>query len=141
MAEDNNRTTAPPDFVSAWRDWLGTTEQQWNEFLGQAMGTEEFAAGLGQNLDVFLHIQRVMNETMGSYLTTLNVPTRTDVLELGERLVGIDARIAALEAQLSQVLHALGELAAARGDAPPARPARTRRPPTDSAAETSQPNP
>ncbi|MDA1004587.1 MAG: hypothetical protein O3B31_14780 [Chloroflexi bacterium] len=96
------------------------------------MGTEEFTAGLGQNLDVFLHIQRVMNEAMGSYLTTMNVPTRTDVLELGERLVGIDSRMAAIEAQLSQALHALGQLTGADGAKP--RPARTRRAPAPAAA-------
>lgn len=57
MPEGDARNSHTIDLVSAWRDWLGTTEKQWNDFLGQAMGTEEFAAGLGQNLDVFLHIQ------------------------------------------------------------------------------------
>lgn len=79
-----------------------------------------------------------MNEAMGSYLTTINVPTRTDVLELGERLVGIDSRMAAIEAQLSQALHALGRLTGA--DAAKPRPARTRRAPAPpTAAKPAEP--
>lgn len=130
MPENNDRPPSPPDPVAAWRQWVDTTEKQWNDLLGEAMGTEEFAAGLGQNLDVFLHIQRVMNETMGSYLSAVNVPTRTDVLGLGERLVGVEARLAAIEAQLALALNALGQISAGAGTTP-ARPARTRRPPAD----------
>jgi polyhydroxyalkanoic acid synthase PhaR subunit len=130
MPEGNAGPSPSADLMGAWRDWLTTTEQQWNELLGQTMGTEGFAAGLGQNLDVFLHIQRVMNETMGGYLTTMNVPTRTDVLELGERLIGVESRLAAIEAQLSHALNALGRLTA-DASMTPARPARTRRPPAD----------
>ena len=89
-----------PDLSGAWRDWLGQSERQWNEFFNQMMGTEEFSQGLGRNLDVFLHFQRTMSEAMGTYFTALNIPTRNDVLELGERLLAIENRLAAIEAGL-----------------------------------------
>jgi len=118
--------TAAPDFSEAWRQWATQSERQWNEFFNQMMGTEEFSQSLGRNLDVFLHFQKTMNEAMGSFFTAMNVPTRTDVLALGDRMLAIENRLAALEAQLSAAL-----AAAPSNDAraKPARPKRTKRPP------------
>ncbi len=117
--------TAAPDFSEAWRQWATQSERQWNEFFNQMMGTEEFSQSLGRNLDVFLHFQKTMNEAMGSFFTAMNVPTRTDVLALGDRMLAIENRLAALEAQLSAALAA----APANGTNAKARPKRTRRPP------------
>ena len=118
--------TAAPDFSEAWRQWATQSERQWNEFFNQMMGTEEFSQSLGRNLDVFLHFQKTMNEAMGSFFTAMNVPTRTDVLALGDRMLAIENRLAALEAQLSAAL-AAGP--ASDTNAKPARPKRTKRPP------------
>ncbi len=118
--------TAAPDFSEAWRQWATQSERQWNEFFNQMMGTEEFSQSLGRNLDVFLHFQKTMNEAMGSFFTAMNVPTRTDVLALGDRMLAIENRLAALEAQLSAAL-AAGP--STNTNAKPARPKRTKRPP------------
>ena len=115
-----------PDFGAAWRDWLTQSERQWNAVFNQMMGTEEFSQGLGRNLDLFLHFQKTMNEAMGSYFMAINVPTRTDVLELGERLLAIENRIASIEAALV----ALNTPPAAHDDgAPSQKPRRTKQPP------------
>ena len=119
--------SAAPDFSEAWREWATQSERQWNEFFNQMMGTEEFSQSLGRNLDVFLHFQKTMNEAMGSFFTAMNVPTRTDVLALGDRMLAIENRLAALEAQLSA---ALAAVPSTNTNAKPARPKRTKRPPT-----------
>ena len=124
--------TSAPDFSEAWREWATQSERQWNEFFNQMMGTEEFSQSLGRNLDVFLHFQKTMNEAMGSFFTAMNVPTRTDVLALGDRMLAIENRLAALEAQLSAALAA----APANGTNSRARPKRTRRPPAAAEGET-----
>ena len=121
--------TSTPDFSEAWRDWATQSERQWNEFFNQMMSTEEFSQGLGRNLDVFLHFQKTMNEAMGSFFTAMNVPTRTDVLALGDRLLAIENRLAALEAQLSM---ALAASPASGASANQSRPKRTKRPPAAS---------
>lgn len=122
--------TAPPDptaaWSEAWRDWMTQSERQWNEFFNQMMGTEEFSQNMGRNLDVFLHFQKTMSEAMGPYLTAMNVPTRADVLALGDRLLGVENRLAAIEAQLS-TLQASVE-AGSPGAKNNAKPRRTRRP-------------
>ena len=84
--------TSPPDPSAIWREWMTQSERQWNEFFNQMMGTEEFSQGMGRNLDVFLHFQKTMSEAMGPYLTAMNVPTRTDVLALGDRLLAMENR-------------------------------------------------
>ena len=89
------------------------------------MSTEEFSQGLGRNLDLFLHFQKTMNETMGSVFTAMNVPTRTDVLALGDRLLAIENGLAALEAQIST---ALASGLAAGTNSGQAKPRRTRQP-------------
>ena len=117
--------TSIPDFSEAWRQWATQSERQWNEFFNQMMSTEEFSQGLGRNLDVFLHFQKTMNEAMGSVFTAMNVPTRTDVLALGDRLLAIENRLAAVEAQITM---ALASAPAGGANANQARPKRTRQP-------------
>ncbi len=118
-----------PDIAEAWRQWAMQSERQWNDFFNQMMGTEEFSQNLGRNLDVFLHFQKTMNEAMGSFFTAMNVPTRTDVLALGDRLLAIENRLAALEAQVAM---ALANAPAPGTNAASPRPKRTKRPPASS---------
>ena len=117
--------TTTPDPSAVWRDWMTQSERQWNEFFNQMMGTEEFSQNMGRNLDVFLHFQKTMSEAMGPYLTAMNVPTRTDVLALGDRLLAMENRLAAIEAQLS-VLQA--SIEQGTGGKTSAKPRRTKRP-------------
>jgi polyhydroxyalkanoic acid synthase PhaR subunit len=86
-----------PDPFAAWRDWLSTSERQWNSFLNQAMSTDEFGQAMGRMMDVYLGMQKNMNEVMGRYFTALNVPTRTDVLSLANRLSEIEERLGSIE--------------------------------------------
>lgn len=127
-------TTDIPDLSAAWREWATRSERQWNEFFNQIMGTEEFSRGLGRNLDVFLHFQKTMNEAMGSWYMTMNVPTRTDILALGDRLLAIENRLAAVEAQLAAAREGASASADAGGRP---RPRRTKRPDTPDASANS----
>lgn len=123
--------TSTPDYTEAWRQWASQSERQWNEFFNQMMSTEEFSQGLGRNLDVFLHFQKTMNEAMGSFFTAMNVPTRTDVLALGDRLLAIEDRLATIEAQLTTAVRS--DLAAS-ANTNQAKPRRTRKPPETKSA-------
>ena len=120
--------TAPPDPSAIWRDWMTQSERQWNEFFNQMMGTEEFSQSMGRNLDVFLHFQKTMSEAMGPYLTAMNVPTRTDVLALGDRLLAMENRLAAIEAHLSTLQTSIEN--GAPSSASNTKPRRTKRPAT-----------
>jgi len=115
------------DPFAMWRDWVANSERQWNGFLNNAMATDEFSQTMGRMMDVYLNVQKNMNEVMGRYLQTINVPTRNDILALGERLSQIEDRLSNIENGLRAAS------VVANRQAPPAaaavkKPARTKKP-------------
>jgi polyhydroxyalkanoic acid synthase PhaR subunit len=126
VADPAPAPTELPDPFAAWRDWVGQSERQWNTFLNEAMATEQFGQSVASVMDAYLGMQKTMNEAFGRYFTALNIPTRTDVLSLGDRLGQIEDRIASIEASL-RALISLGERRDSHLD-PIARPPRTRKP-------------
>jgi len=76
-----------------WRDWVAQSERQWNGFLNNAMATDEFSKGMGQFMDVYLNIQKSMNDVMGRYFTSINIPTRADLLQVADRMGGMEERL------------------------------------------------
>ncbi|HEV8573088.1 MAG TPA: hypothetical protein VGR43_00110 [Dehalococcoidia bacterium] len=130
MPENNTRTAdgAGAEAMELWRNWLTETERQWNSFFNEIMGRDSFGRVTGTYMEAYSVIQRALNQGMERYLNTFNLPTHSDVVELGERLHNIEERLASLEANLNN-------LAAASGIATSApvtqlRPRRTRRPRT-----------
>ena len=113
--------TATADPFEMWRDWVANSERQWNSFLNNAMATDEFSQAMGRMMDVYLNMQKNMNEVMGRYLQVINVPTRNDVMAIGERLSQIEGALARMS-----VPSASGT-AAPRATAVP-RPPRTKKP-------------
>ncbi len=85
------------DPLAMWRDWVANSERQWNGFLNNAMATDEFSQSMGRMMDVYLNVQKNMNEVMGRYLQMVNVPTREDILAVGERLSQIEDRLTRIE--------------------------------------------
>jgi polyhydroxyalkanoic acid synthase PhaR subunit len=114
------------DPFAAWRDWLDQTERQLNSYFNQIMGTEQYARFLGQFNDLSLNMQKSMNEAIGRYFASLNLPTREDLATLGQRLNAIEQRLAAIEqSNPSAALAASGTVSTAVTPRPP----RTRKPP------------
>ncbi len=110
-----------------WREWISQSERQWNAFFNEVMGTDQYTQAMSRFMDMYVHGQKSLGEAMGRYFTTLNVATRTDVLALGDRLVAIEERLAAIEAGL-RTAGSRDEGGATPAPSAP-RPARTRKPP------------
>lgn len=119
-------TTQLPDPMAMWRDWVATSERQWNQFLNSAMATDEFSQAMGRFMDVYLGMQKNMNEVMGKYLQAANLPTRDDVLGLGERLTALEERLIRMETMIAALAAANAPAAAETPEK--ARPPRTRKP-------------
>lgn len=125
MVEQPDRQ--PTDLLQIWRDWLTQTERQWNSFFNEVMGTDSFARTMGGYLQVYSGFQRLLAESTERYLSYLNVPTRSDLLDVGERLSALDQRLSRVEAKLDALAAGQpGGNQPATGAA--ARPRRTRRP-------------
>ena len=115
-----------PDPLAAWRAWLGQSEQQWNAFLNQAMGTDQYSQSVGRFMEFYATLQKNLTESMGRSLAALNMPTRADILALGDRLAMIEDRLAEIERALGRVA---GAGTGGGGEAAPVpRPPRTKQP-------------
>lgn len=119
-----------PDPFAVWRDWLSSSERQWNTFLNEAMATDEYGKAMGQAMDLFLNSQKQMGDVMGRYFSAMNVATRTDVLSVGTRLGDIDERLEGIENALKRLAPAEAAPAAATMAADVPRPPRTKQPKT-----------
>lgn len=127
MSSTPASTPEPIDPFQLWRDWLTQSERQWNEFFNQMMGTEEFGRAMGAMMDAYLNTQRTFSDAFGRYFSSINVPTRTDVLTLGNRLTEIEERLASIES----LLRGMAPAEPAEPPAPAPRPPRTKRPPEE----------
>lgn len=129
MAESNGRSNSPnSDVAELWRGWLTETERQLNGFFNEVMGTESFGRVAGNYMDGYAVVQRALNQGMERYLTTFNLPTHSDIMELGERLSTIEDRLSTIEANIKTFADKAGVQSEA--SVTQLRPRRTRKPRT-----------
>ncbi len=129
MPENSTRTDGGgTETMELWRNWLTETERQWNSFFSEVMGRDSFGRVAGSYMEFYSVVQRALNQGMERYLNTFNLPTHSDIVELGERLHNIEERLASLEANLNNLATATG--IATSAPVTQLRPRRTRRPRT-----------
>jgi len=118
------------DPLRLMRDWFVQSEKMWSDAMSEMMADERVAKTSGRFMQEALHTQRMFSESMGQYLSNMNMPSRTDILDLKDR-------ISQMEDSLNQVLVELRALRAGKATAeddpaPRKKPARTRKAPKKS---------
>jgi hypothetical protein len=103
------------DPLGLWRDMLTQWERGLNSVANQAMGSDEFSRAMHQVTSMSLRMQQSMGDAFGKSLQAMNLPSRSDVTAIAERLSRIEAR--------------LDEMAARPVAEPVAQVPRTRKPP------------
>ncbi|WP_299268916.1 poly(R)-hydroxyalkanoic acid synthase subunit PhaE [Halorientalis sp.] len=83
--------------------WL----QSANEAFKEVMGTSAFAAANGQLVEAMMDMQEEADEVTQDTIQQLGLPTRDDVMEVGERLVELERRQHAVEQKLDEILEEL----------------------------------
>jgi hypothetical protein len=84
---------------------------------------------MGRYMQEALHTHRMFSESMAQYLANLNLPSRQDVLDIGDRLGQVEDALASVQVELREL-----RMRMAQGIAPAAqqpgsvKPARTKRP-------------
>ncbi len=101
-------------------------ERNFDAFANQVMGTEAYSEAMNEMQKAQLNYQRGMHELMAQQLSSLNMPTREDIVELTELVRRIDRRVERIEEKL-----ALNDPPARAGN----RPARTKQPPQEGSDE------
>lgn len=113
----------PFDPVAAWADMVQKWEHEINSWSTKLTENEQFGAIIGQATKVQLVAQRAFGEQMETLLRNLNLPSKPQIDQIGERLDAIEDSIDRLRLAIEALA---GKAAPAAAAAP--EPRRTRKP-------------
>jgi polyhydroxyalkanoic acid synthase PhaR subunit len=122
--------TTPSDNAAAnpfelWKQIYEANERAWNSALEKAMASPNFAEAQGRLLESMLAAQKSVRDNTRTFLQAMNVPTREDIIHVGELISALEEKIDQLDDRLLAIE---ARLRAAGADAPAEdRPRRARR--------------
>lgn len=89
--------------------------ESWSKLMIDLVNSEAYSQATSQWLDTYLTLsqpfQRVIDATMTQVLTRLNMPLRSEVTSLAERLTNVEMRLDDMDAKLDDIQHAIQSLA------------------------------
>ncbi len=96
--------TNPFDPTGMFKSMRDAGMDTWSKLMIQLVNSEAYAQASATMLDAWLTssapFRKAIETTMTQVLTQLNMPTRSDVINLAERLTHIELRLDDLEAKL-----------------------------------------
>jgi hypothetical protein len=102
--------------LKSWTAMRDANLEALSKMLIDLVNSEAYSQATGQWLDTYLTLsqpfQRVLETTMTQVLTRLNMPVRTEMTSLAERLTNVEMRLDDLDAKLDDIQHAIQALAA-----------------------------
>jgi hypothetical protein len=121
MSNDSESTNLPDPFetmnslwetnLKNWKSMRDTSLDSWSKMMIDTANSDEYSHTTGQWLDTYLTLsqpfRRIIDLMMTQVLTGLNMPLRTDVTSLAERLTNIETRLDDQDAKLDDILGAL----------------------------------
>ena len=97
--------------LKAWKSMRDTSLESWSKMMIDTVNSEDYSQITGQWLDTYLTLsqpfRRIIDTMMTQVLTGLNMPMRTDVTSLAERLTNIETRLDDQDAKLDDILSAI----------------------------------
>ena len=98
----DSSSNRPPDPAETFRNLVTEWERGFDAMANKLMGTEEFSRSMNQLQDLQLSMQKRFNEAMAEQLSHFNIPSRDDILRLGEAVHALDKRVARVESMLAK---------------------------------------
>jgi len=89
-----------PDPGAFFREMLGQWENVANQFGSELMKSGEFARTVQGATSAGLRAQAVAKDAMSRALAAANMPSREDIVGLGERMGAIEERLSRIETLL-----------------------------------------
>src|SRR5436305_14703757 len=90
-----------------WESMRDTSLDSWSKAMIDTVNSDEYSRTTGQWLDTYLTLsqpfRRIIDLMMTQVLTGLNIPMRTDVTSLAERLTNIETRLDDQDAKLHAI--------------------------------------
>src|SRR5579862_4198722 len=112
------------DPVALWQNMIGEMEKGFNAFANQAMASPQFSKAVNQVGGATAGAQKQLGELMEKYLVSMNMPSRSQMIGMAERLQSIEGQLNEIKVMLHQMQ---GASAAGPGSSSAPRPPRTRR--------------
>ncbi len=124
---DQLEKTNPLDPIATWTAMRDASLKSWtamrdanlealSKLLIDLVNSEAYSQATSQWLDSYLTLsqpfQRVLDTTMTQVLTRLNMPIRSEMTSLAERLTNVEMRLDDLDAKLDDIQRAIQALAA-----------------------------
>jgi hypothetical protein len=92
--------------------------QSWSKMMIDLVNSDAYSEATAKWLDSYLTLsqpfQQVLDTTMIQVLTKLNMPLRTDITALAERMTNIEMRLDDLDAKLDEIQQSIVALAKAK---------------------------
>jgi hypothetical protein len=108
----------PFDPTGMFKSMRDTGMDAWSKMMIQVVGSDAYAQTSGAMLDAWLTnsapFRKAIETTMTQALTQLNMPTRSDVTGIAERLTNIELRLDDLAAKLDEGQRAMPKAASAK---------------------------
>jgi len=102
--------------LKSWQTMRDASLKSWSKMMIDLVSSEAYSQATSQWLDTYLTVsqpfQRIIEMTMTQVLTRLNMPMRSDVTSLAERLTNVEMRLDDLDAKLDDIHRAIRALVA-----------------------------
>jgi hypothetical protein len=128
---DKGNAVSPFDPLGFWRTTQDSALDTWSKSLVELVNSEPYAEATARMLDSYLSVsvpmRKLLSQTMEQTLSQFNMPTRTEVVSLAERMTNIEMRLDDMDARMADILRLLKSVASAQASAQAsatARPAR-----------------
>jgi len=93
--------------IRLWRDWIVKSETQWSEAVSQFLKNERVGGAVSRQIDEMQLMQRQFSEFAQASLAAANLPSRSDLEALGDRMGRLEDGLAQLAASVSQLREAI----------------------------------
>ena len=91
-----------PDLGDLWRNLLRQWEDAGNSLGTDAMKSPEFGKFMNQATSSSAALQSVFADLSAKYLAALNLPTKSDIIAIAERLHAIEKRIEEMQLAMAE---------------------------------------
>jgi SMC interacting uncharacterized protein involved in chromosome segregation len=119
MADKSN------DALAYWQKMMVEMQKGFNAFANQAMASSQFSRMM--NPSAGAGAQKQLGDLMERYLVSMNMPSRTQMAGLAERLQSIESQLNEIKALLQQMQ--MNPVPPQAAPSAPVRPPRSRRTP------------
>jgi hypothetical protein len=117
-----NENGSPFDPIGMLKSMRDASLEGWSKMMIQLVNTDAYAQASGAMMDAWLTtstpFRKAIETTMTQVLTQLNMPMRSDITSLAERLTNIELRLDDMEAKLDDMQRAARKTASAKPKEP-----------------------